>query len=89
MLFSIQPSYGVRSIRVENRIYSLIYFPEIQPTYGIDNNMFNPEQEDPDDPDYLTEKELKEIEASLRDYSEGRFKHGSLEDLLRDLEDKL
>ncbi len=45
------------------------------------------EAEDPDDPDYLTESELIEIEQSLKDYAEGRFKRGTINDLLKDLDD--
>ncbi len=45
------------------------------------------EMEDPDDPDFLSGVELAEIEESLKDYSEGRFKRGSIDDLLKDLRD--
>jgi DNA-binding PadR family transcriptional regulator len=38
------------------------------------------------DPMELSKREILEIEKSLSDYAEGRFKSGSLEDLLKDLE---
>lgn len=38
-----------------------------------------------DDPEYLTEVEITAIEASISDYAEGRYKEGSLEDLIDDL----
>ena len=41
--------------------------------------------EDIDDPDCLSEVELIEIEASLKDYSEGKFKRGTIDELLKDL----
>lgn len=41
--------------------------------------------EDIDDPDFLTEKEISQIEESLKDYYEGNYKKGSIDDLLDDL----
>ena len=38
------------------------------------------------DPD-LSKEELAEIEASLKDYAKGRFKRGTVNDLLKDLRD--
>ena len=32
------------------------------------------------------EKELDEIKSSLKDYAEGRFKSGSIDDLVKDLD---
>ena len=39
-----------------------------------------------DDPECLSKKELNEIKASLKDYAEGRFKSGSIADLINDLD---
>lgn len=50
-------------------------------------SIYGGEMEDMDDPDYLSKSELIEIENSLKDYSEGRFKHGSIDDLIEDLND--
>ena len=44
-------------------------------------------KDDKDDPDNLSESELAEIEASLKDYSKGRFKRGTIGNLLKDLRD--
>ncbi len=41
--------------------------------------------EELDDPDFLSEAELKQIEESLKDYFTGKYKCGSIDDLLRDL----
>ncbi len=40
-----------------------------------------------DNEDELTESELIEITNSLRDYQNGKFKHGKIDDLLKDLND--
>jgi len=37
--------------------------------------------------DELTDSELIEINNSLRDYKDGKFKHGKIDDLLKDLND--
>ena len=42
---------------------------------------------DAENPDYLGDEELVEIEKSLKDYPEGRFKRGTIEELLKDLKD--
>ncbi len=81
-------SFSIDSnLRVEKAVNSFLYLTEIQSSFGRENNMFNFEGEDIDDPDYLSEVELIEIEASLKDYSEGKFKRGSIDDLLKDLKD--
>lgn len=38
-----------------------------------------------EDPEFLTEIEIKEIIESVEEYSRGEYKHGSLNDLLEDL----
>ena len=38
------------------------------------------------DPEYFSEKDLADIKASLKDYAEGRFKSGSIADLINDLD---
>jgi hypothetical protein len=75
------------NVMVEKFLDTLLYSPGIQPSIGRENNLFMSEMEDPDDPDFLSGVELAEIEESLKDYSEGRFKRGSIDDLLKDLRD--
>lgn len=84
--FRPQSFYRGSNLREEKAVDSFLYMPRIQSSFGRENNMFNLE-EDIDDPDYLSEVELIEIEASLKDYSEGKFKRGSIDDLLKDLKD--
>ncbi|MGP6207992.1 hypothetical protein ACNF42_08205 [Cuniculiplasma sp. SKW3] len=85
--FRSQPFYVDYNMRVDKTVDSFLYLPGIQSSFGRENNMFNLEVEDIDDPEYLSEIELIQIEASLKDYSEGRFKRGSIDDLLKDLND--
>lgn len=85
--FRPQPFHTENNLRMEKAIDSLFYLPGIQSSFGREDNLFIFEAEDPDDPDFLSEVELVEIEASLKDYSEGRFKRGSIDDLLKDLKD--
>lgn len=85
--FRPQSFYVDNNMRVEKAVDSFLYLPGIQSSFGRENNMFNLEVEDIDDPDYLSEVELIEIEASLKDYSEGKFKRGSIDELLKDLKD--
>lgn len=85
--FPSQPFYVNNNLKVEKEVDSFLYIPDIQSSFGRENNMFNLEGEDVDDPEYLSEVELKEIEASLKDYAEGKFKRGSIDDLLKDLKD--
>lgn len=82
-----QPFYTDNNLRTEISSYSVPNSLEVQSSFSRENNMFTFETEDPEDPDLLGEVELVEIEASLKDYSEGRFKSGSIDDLLKDLED--
>ncbi|MEM0157702.1 MAG: hypothetical protein QXN26_06555 [Thermoplasmataceae archaeon] len=85
--FQSQSFYVDNNLRVEKAIDSFLYLPGFQSSFGIENNMLDPKAEDIDDPDYLSEVELIEIEASLKDYSEGKFKRGSIDELLKDLKD--
>ncbi|MEM0132940.1 hypothetical protein [Acidiplasma sp.] len=85
--FQSQSFYVDNNLRVENAIDSFLYLPGFQSSFGIENNMLDFNSEDIDDPDYLSEVELIEIEASLKDYSEGKFKRGSIDELLKDLKD--
>ena len=39
-----------------------------------------------DDPECLSKKDLADIKESLKDYAEGRFKSGSIADLINDLD---
>ena len=85
--FRSQSFHSENNVMVGKVLDSLLYSPGIQPSIGRENNMFVLGVEDPDDPDFLSEVELVEIEESLKDYSEGRFKRGSIDDLLKDLRD--
>ncbi len=83
----LQLSHEYRNIIVETTVNSFIYVPKLQPFSGKDTNIFNPEGEDVEDPEYLSDTEVVEIKRSLQDYAEGKFKSGSIEDLLNDLKD--
>ncbi len=85
--FGYQSFYADSNLSIERHFDFFINLPGIQSSLGGENNMFDSEAEDTDDPDYLSEVELNEIEKSLKDYSEGRFKRGSIDDLLKDLND--
>jgi len=41
----------------------------------------------PDDYEYISKKEENEINQSLDDYATGKYKHGSIQELLKDLKD--
>lgn len=82
-----QPFYTNNNLRMEAYFNSVFNSLEVQSSFSRENNMFTCEVEDLEDPDFLDAMELVEIAASLEDYSEGRFKSGSIDDLLKDLED--
>ncbi len=60
---------------------------DISMTISLLSGRFTSDAEDHEDPGYLGDEELVGIEMSLKDYSERRFKRGSIEELLKDLKD--
>ena len=65
---------------------SVITIHQVQPIYGESNTLFRTLIEDLEDPDWLSEREIREIFSSLNEFANGNFKEGGIDDLLRDLD---
>ena len=79
--------------KVQNKIYSYLNCPACEEYFNIDlteeiKQKVNEIIEIMEKIDKGYEKELNEIKESLKDYAEGRFKSGSINDLVKDLDGK-
>ena len=94
--FSLEPEAIYSAYDFENTLQDTIrdissvsvsFYPKYQPVTGKESTLFQTGlQQDVDDPEYLSDTEIREIEASLVDYEMGRYKVGNLETLFEDLD---